>query len=126
VEALPSLPVRVDTTQSMELIGEGVFGARGLLRAEGDGLVLDLRLETGWEAGPAASHRIALADVSEVDFASNVFRTRLTLRPRRLAAFEGIPGAERGPLALRVARRDRALASRWATALSLALLEREG
>ena len=42
---------------------------------------------------------------------------RLVLRARRLDAFDGVPGAGPGTVALRIARRDRALAAAMAGAL---------
>lgn len=93
----------------------------GLLRAEADGLVFEVRPQH--ESEVSAIH-VPLADVSEVELKSSWVRTRLILRPRRLAAFEGLLAA--GTLSLSVARRDRDLASSWATALSFALLDREG
>ena len=106
------------------LTAYAVYEHRGLLRAEGDAVVLDVRPAGAEGEGDIVTHRVALADVSDVAFRVGWWRTRLELRPRRLAAFEGLAGLVRDALELRVGRRDRALASRWATALSLALLDR--
>jgi hypothetical protein len=129
MEALPSLPVRLFapfTLEESRMTAAGVYEHRGLLRAEGGALVLDLRpVEIDGE-GDVETHRVPLADVSEVAFHEGWWRTRLVLRPRRLAAFDGVPGLVRDALVLKVRRGDRGLASRWATALSLALLDRDG
>ena len=128
MEALPSLPFRIAGHQLLHDAGMTVSAAyqiRGLLRAEGDVLVFDTRRVDHEGPGDVETHRVPLADVSEVAFRSGLFRTRLVLRPRRLAAFEDVPSASPDALVLPVARKDRALASRWATALSLALLDRE-
>lgn len=127
MEALPSLPVRLDASFSDESDdrGGGVYEHRGLLRAEGDALVLEARGVGALGEGDVEAHRVPLDDVSAVELTAGWLRARLVLRPRRLGAFDGVPGVSRDALVLRVARRDRALASRWATALSLALLDRE-
>lgn len=129
MESLPSLPFRIAGHQLVHEAGVTVTAAyqlHGLLRAEGDALVIDTRRADHEGAGDVETHRVPIADVSEVALRSGVFRTRLVLRPRRLAAFEGVPSASSEALVLPIARADRALASRWATTLSLALLDRDG
>ena len=124
MESLPSLPVRLGDEWSLE-DGPGVYEHRGLLRAEGADLVLDLRPVDAHGEGDVETHRVALADVSEATLRAGWWRTRIEIRPRRLGAFDGVPGVVRDALVLRVGRGDRGLASRWVTALSLALLERD-
>jgi hypothetical protein len=129
MEALPSLPFRI---AGHHLVHEGgvtvsaAYQLHGLLRVEGGDLVIDTRWVGHEGASEVETHRVPVADVSEVEYRSGMFRTRLVLRPRRLAAFEDVPSASPESLVLPIARADRALASRWATTLSLALLDRDG
>lgn len=128
MEALPSLPVEllVPTTYGEGTsAAQGVYAGRGVLRADADVLVLDVRPIGSVGAADVESYRIPLAAVSQVEFVSSWVRTRLVLRPRHLAAFADLTGVQGDALTLKVARRERALASRWATELSLALLARE-
>lgn len=127
MEGLASLPAGLDlplAPESDAAAAQGVYDLRGLLRAEGDDLLLDVRAVGTRGEGEVTTHRIPLALVSSVDFVRGWLGTRLEIRPRMLAAFDGVPGVTDDVLVLRVARRDRALASQWATALSFALLER--
>lgn len=120
--SLPSLPVRLDVQAAA--MSTGVYGASGLVRSDGADLVIETRPITASGEGEVETYRLALDDVSDVELKAGWTRTRLVLRPRRLTAVEGLPGVSDGHLVLKVARRNRDLASRWATALSLALAER--
>ena len=122
MERLPSLPFEL--APSIQATQEGTIGLRGLLHAEGADVLLDVRPIHPLGEGEVETHRFPLSALSAVEFKTGWFSSRLILRPRRLGAFDALPAFEPEALALRVRRADRALASRWATEISLALLDR--
>lgn len=69
------------------------------------------------EEYPVETLEIPVDWIASLEVVGGWWLPRVRLRARRLDAFEGIPGAEPGRLMLVIARRDRTLASGFATAL---------
>lgn len=75
------------------------------------------------DALPVEWADIPLTWLTEVRLRGGRWRPAVELRTRRVDAFEGIPSARPGSLALRIRRRDRALALRLVAAIESARTE---
>lgn len=110
---------------------EGLADVEGLARFEGNALTLEFQTKDaffGLVKTNVQEVSIALDDLVIAQFTKNMFRATLHLRVRSMALFEKVPGAKRGEVKLRFARKYRdeahALASRLQLRLSEHRLER--
>ena len=93
----------------------GFVEARGFLRLEETGLVLEYQSRDGVFGvirSPVKRMLIPIAELDSVRLRAGLFRTRLVLQSRNLQTFEGIHGAWQGELKLKLRRRDRKEARR--------------
>jgi hypothetical protein len=108
------------------------FRVTGLLHFDGETVTLEwstarhleqvslTRVRVREEATPPELLDVPVTWIAEARLTGGWWAPRLTLRGRRLDAFDGVPGAKPGIITLRIARRDRALASALVTALGTA------
>ncbi len=105
---------------------EGLADVEGLARFEADVLTLEFQTKDaffGVIKSEVKEVQISLADLVSADFSKNMFRATLKLRVRSMALIEEIPGAKRGELKLRFARKYRDEAYTLASQLQLRLSE---
>jgi hypothetical protein len=76
------------------------------------------RVDVEDDVAPPELLCVPLAWIAEARLTGGWWLPRLVLRGRRLDAFDGVPGAQPGAVALRVRRRDRALAAAMAAVLA--------
>lgn len=105
------------------------YRVRGLLHLEGGILTFEWSVlkhvekvtlsgvEERDEASPPELLDVPASWVGDARLVGGWWWPRLVLRGRRLDAFDGVPGATPGFVALRVARRDRPLAAAMAAAI---------
>lgn len=107
---------------------EGLADVEGLARFEADVLSLEFEAKDAFfgviKSGVKEIH-LSLADLVSVDFSKNMFRATVKLRVRSMMLVETIPGAKRGELKLRFARKHRDEAHTLASQLQLRLSERK-
>jgi len=122
------LPEFVSLPFSIPNLYQGLAEARGILRTNAAGLVLEFEVKDG-VVGMLKSGikevRLAIDEVSHIDLKEGWFRTRVFIRANRLAALSSIPGNESGKIALQIARKDRTLAKALVSGLKLSLSEKE-
>ncbi len=100
--------IRVPFTIS-DLYG-GFASAPGLLILEGEDLILEFQIRDeifGVVKGDAKVERIQLTAVESVEYKQNWFRSLLIIRVFSLLDLNGIPGASKGELKLKISRKDR-------------------
>lgn len=129
------VPFRVSMPGSDTL---GLEGARsvsvrveGLLRVEGASLRVEWRIvrhveqvsltsiDVNDESTPIESIDIPIDEIADARLTGGWWAPRLRMRARKLDAFDGVPGAGPGTIMLRIARRDRRLATTLADALAV-------
>ena len=106
---------------------EGLAEVGGLARFEADVLTLEFQTQDaffGLVKSGVQEVPITLPDLVSVHFSKNMFRATIHLRVRSMALFEKIPGANRGEVKLRFARKYRDEAHALASRLQLRLSER--
>ncbi|MFQ5571620.1 MAG: hypothetical protein ACE5G0_18220 [Rhodothermales bacterium] len=106
---------------------EGLADVEGLARFEDD--VLHLEFQTtdaffGVLKSGINTVRLTLANLESARFSKSMFRATLTLRVRSMSLIDAIPGARRGEIKLRFARKYRDDAHTFATQLQLRMSER--
>jgi hypothetical protein len=103
----------------------GLVKCEGMLRDEGDDLVLEYQTKEALFGGVLKTKvqeaRIPREILSSVRLEKTWFglRTRLVIQSSRMAPVDHVPGMSRGRLVLRVAARDRAAAEQLVAALRL-------
>ncbi len=105
---------------------EGLADVGGLARFEADVLTLEFQEKDaffGIIKSDVQIVQITLSDLAAVDFAKKMLRATLTLRVHSMALIEKIPGAKRGEIKLRFARKYRDEAHTLASRLQLRLSE---
>ena len=107
---------------------EGLAEVEGLARFEDDVLSLEFEAKDAFfgvvKSGVKEVH-LALTDLVSADFSKNMFRATLKLRVRSMMLIKEIPGASRGELKLRFARKHRDEAHALASKLQLRMSERK-
>jgi hypothetical protein len=102
--------------------------AQGILRLEGEDLVLDLRKRNPWtwKLSPPLEIRIPLRQVDGLEYKNNwfLFHVWLRLRVRKLECLVGVPNSDGGEVILWCKRRHKSQAHELAIAVTLRLLER--
>ena len=107
---------------------EGLADVEGLARFEADVLTLEFEAKDaffGVVKSGVKEVKITLGDLVSADFSKNMFRATLKLHVRSMKLFEPIPGAKRGAVKLRFARKYRDEAHTLASSLQLRLSERK-
>ncbi|HEY1380646.1 MAG TPA: hypothetical protein VGF55_27845 [Gemmataceae bacterium] len=87
----------------------GLAECHGLLRPEGDSLVLEYQVQDnmfGIVRGRAKAVRIPLADLESVELKGRWFGRSLVIQARSLLTLAAVPNAKQGRLELIVARPD--------------------
>ena len=105
---------------------EGLADVGGLARFEADILTLEFQTKDaffGIIKSDVQNVQITLSDLATVHFAKKMFRATLTLRVYSMVLIEKIPGAKRGEIKLRFARKYRDEAHTLASQLQLRLSE---
>ena len=105
---------------------EGLTDVDGLARFEADALTLEFQTKDaffGMNMSDVQQVRIALTDLASVHFVKRMLWATLTLRVHRMALVEKVPGARRGEIKLRFARKHRDEAHTLASQLQLRLSE---
>jgi len=120
--SLPSQPVPVE----LESTWAGLAESTGLLRLEGEVLVIEFETKDGvlqvLKSGPK-HHRIPLSEIEACSWKPGWFWSggKLEVSTRNLGVLGGIPGAAQGRIALRVRHRDRDAAFGLAASVELML-----
>jgi hypothetical protein len=108
------------------------YRVHGLLHLEGDTFTFEwstarhvehvslTRVHVDDHATPPELLDVPVTWIADARVTGGWWAPRLVLRARRLDAFDGVPGAEPGSVALRIARRDRAIAAAMVDALTAA------
>ena len=107
---------------------EGLAEVEGLARFEADVLTLEFQAKDaffGMVKSGVKELRLALPDLVTAEYSKNMFRGTLKLRVRSMALIEDIPGASRGEVKLRFARKYRDEAHALASRLQLRMSERK-
>lgn len=114
-----SLPVQLEDTWA------GLAQNAGLLRLEGDALVLEFETKAVelMHLG-ATQHRLPLAEVEACHWKPGWWGGKLEISVRRLAVLSGIPGAAQGRVTLKVSRKHRADALGLVASVELVLAHR--
>ncbi len=105
---------------------EGLADVGGLARFEADVLTLEFQTKDaffGIIKSDVQNVQLTLSDLASVHFTKNIFRATLKLRVQSMALIEKIPGAKRGEIKLRFARKYRDEAHTLASRLQLRLSE---
>lgn len=113
-----SVPVKLADTWG------GMASSSGLLRFENEVLALEFETKDGvLEIIRSGIQRLALpvADLEGCAWHRGWFGGRIEIAVRRLALLSGVPGAERGTVVVRVARKDRDKAAWLVTEVNVAL-----
>lgn len=104
----------------------GLVDVEGIVRVDGEELVLDLRIVDGL-VGMLKSRpnevRIPLKHVEALEYKGGFFRGKLRLRVRNLEYLMSVPGSDGAEVVLKCKRRYRRLAHEFATLVTLRLLE---
>lgn len=117
----PSVPV------TMEDSWAGLASNSGLLRFEGDVLVLEFETKVGvLEVLKSGVKRVAvpLTEVEACRWNRGWFGGKIGLSVRSMSSLNGIAGASQGSVLLRVSRKDRSKAFGFVANLELALAHR--
>lgn len=113
-----SVPVKLESTWA------GLAENAGLLRLEGDSLMLEFETKDGvlevLRSGPQ-HHRIPLSEIEACRWKRGWFGGELEVATRNLGVLGGIPGAAQGRIVLQVSRRDRDAAFALASSVELIL-----
>lgn len=105
---------------------EGMAEVDGLIRLEADRLTLEFQTKDaffGVVKSDVKHVEITLSDLMAVAFKKRMFWATLQLRVRSMALIEAVPGARRGEIKLRFARKHRDEAHTLASNLHLRLSE---
>ena len=113
-----SVPVKLESTWA------GLAESNGLLRLEGDALVLEFETKDSvlevLKSGPK-QHRISLMEIEACRWKRGWFGGKLEVTTRNLGVLGGIPGAAQGRVLLQVSRQDRDAAFALASSVELIL-----
>jgi len=93
---------------TIKLVG-GLAVCHGLIRPDGDALVLEYQLQDSWFGvlrGRAKSVRVPLADLEGVELKGRWFSRTLVIQSRSMLSLAAVPGHRQGRLELTVARQD--------------------
>ena len=105
---------------------EGLADVDGLVRLEADRLTLEFQTKDaffGVVKSDLKRVEITLGDLTAVTFKKKMFWATLALRVCTMALIEAVPGAKRGEIKLRFARKHRDEAQTLASSLNLRLSE---
>ena len=105
---------------------EGLADVDGLARFDGQALTLEFQTKDaffGMIKSDVQNVQISLTDLASVHFAKKMFGATLTLRVHSMALVEKIPGARRGEIKLRFARKHRDEAHTLVSQVQLRLSE---
>jgi hypothetical protein len=106
------------------------YRVQGLLHFEEDAVTFEwsmtrhvehvslTRIRVDDEATPPELLDVPVAWIADARVTGGWWAPRLVLRARRLDAFDGVPGAGLGTIALRISRRDRTIAAAMVDALT--------
>jgi hypothetical protein len=95
----------------------GMAECHGLLRPDGDSLVLEYQVQDnmfGVLRGKARAVRIPLSDLESVELRGKWFGRSLIIQSRSLLTLANVPGSKQGRLELAIARPDWPAAERLA------------
>ena len=117
----PSVPITLESSWA------GLANNSGLLRLEGDALVLEFETKDGvLEVLKSGLKRVAvpLAEVDACRWKPGWFGGKIELSVRRMSLLSGIAGAAQGSVVCGVSRKDRDRASGLVANVELALAHR--
>ena len=126
------LPLPGSDTLGLRGARSETWRVQGLLHFDGETLTLEWSttrhveqvsvtgVDVDDEFSPAEVLDVPIGLIAEARLIRGWWRTRLTLRGRRLDVFDGVPGAAPGTVTLRIARRDRPIAEAMVDALKTA------
>lgn len=107
-------------------IGMGLQAMSGIIHAQGDTLRIEYEVKDGlvglFRSGPKELS-LPVARLAGVSFRRSLLRAKLEIRTRSLKDLAGIPGSEAGSILLNINRRDRSMAERLASTVSLRISE---
>ena len=123
-----SIPIHLDPSTAD--FTDGIYEIRGLMRYENQALVLEYRASgmdefEGSDAPhhPIETHTILLQDLRTLSFKASIFGARLLIEVNRMAALDGMPGADHHRVKVRVPRSARKAAGAFTAYVNAELAE---
>ena len=105
----------------------GFAKASGLLRIEQDDLLMEFQVQDnllgGIVKGRPQGFRIPIEALDSAEYKKNWLGSRVIIRVQRLSDLEGVPGAERGEVKLKIRKEDRTRAQDLIGQLNIRLSE---
>ena len=103
---------------------EGLANVEGILKFEND--IIFIQYETkdgifGVIKSGVKEIQLHVGELDDVDFSSNMFRTRLYIRPNDLGKISDIPGSKSGQLSLKIKRANKRAAKQISLDIGLAI-----
>lgn len=105
---------------------EGLVKIVGLVRIEGDTVVLEFRKKEGVFGIPVSGLKekhIPVSELHAVSFKKKVLGNKLVIAGHKMSTFADIPGSEQAEIVLSIARKDREAAQELEVNLSLQIAE---
>lgn len=101
---------------------EGLANVQGVIRLEKEALHLEYQTKDGlfgFLKTDVKQLELHLAELNDVEYTSNIFRTLLIIKPISIQKISEVPGNKNGELRLKIARKDKNAARNLASDLSL-------
>jgi hypothetical protein len=106
----------------------GFAEAHGLMRLEGNALVLEFQLQDSILnvlRSDVREVRIPLEEIEAITFKRGWLRAKFTIKTYKVRTLKEVPGSDKGEVTLHIRHKDRQKAARLASDLELKLLEHQ-
>ncbi len=103
----------------------GLMEAVGLLRADEDGIILELQKQDAilraYKSG-IGTYKINYSDIESIELKKKLFSASLIITTQKMDTLENVPGSKQGQCILQIDRKDKKTAEKVASTLRIAVI----